>query len=52
MGYKEELEHFFDLCQGRVSSRFTAREIFYSALTTFKIAEAIAEGNPKDVCLE
>ena len=45
MGYKEELQHFFDVIKGKYSTQITPEEIFKSTLTVLKINEAIEKGH-------
>lgn len=51
MGYKEELQHLFDVVSGRVGPKPTPDEIFSSTLTVFKINEALDEAKPVEIAL-
>ena len=46
IGYKEELQHFFDVISGKSAPGITIDEIFTSTLTVFKINESLATGTP------
>ena len=43
IGYREELQHFFDVIRGK-SCIMTPNEIFASTLTTFKVKESLSKG--------
>ena len=45
MGYKEELQNFFDSIAGNEISKLTRDEIFMSTLATFKILESLQKGS-------
>jgi polar amino acid transport system substrate-binding protein len=49
MGYKEELDHFIQMVQGRALPRLTPREAFLSTLATFAINESLESGRPVDL---
>ncbi|MDI6891101.1 MAG: bi-domain-containing oxidoreductase [Thermodesulfovibrionales bacterium] len=51
MGYKEELQHFFDVVSGRVDLKLTPDEIFSSTLTVFKINDALDKAKPVEIAL-
>ena len=44
IGYKEELQSFFDSISGNTISQMTNEEIFISTLATFKILESLQKG--------
>jgi len=44
MGYKEELNHFLNVIQGKEKPNLTFEEIYYSTLTVFKINESLSKG--------
>ena len=46
IGYKEELQHFFNVISGKSDPGLTADDIFSSTLTVFKINESLAKGKP------
>ena len=49
MGYKEELQHFFDVVKGHTEPKLTIDEIFYSTLTVFKIHESLQAGEAVEI---
>ena len=52
IGYKEELQHFFDTVKGRSLPVLSPEEIFLSTLTTFKINESLTTGKPAAFALQ
>ena len=46
MGYKEELQHFFDVITGSSVPDITSEEIFSSTLSVFKIKDSLSTGIP------
>lgn len=51
IGYKEELEYFFDVIQGKKSFSLTPEEIFYSTMAVFGIDESLSTGAPQKISL-
>jgi predicted dehydrogenase/threonine dehydrogenase-like Zn-dependent dehydrogenase len=51
MGYKEELQHFFDAVSGKTKPQVIPQEIFTSTLTVFKINESLKKVTPIEVVL-
>ncbi len=49
IGYKEELQHFFNVISGKSAPALTADDIFNSTLTVFKINESLAKGRPVEI---
>ena len=49
MGYKEELQHFFDVISGKSTPELSTHDIFTSTLSIFKINESLAKGTPVDI---
>ena len=47
MGYKEEMQHFFDVVRGKSIPGILQEEIFYSTLTVLKINSSLASGKPE-----
>lgn len=46
IGYKEELQHFYDVITNKSKPRITPQEIFLSTLTVFKINESLERVAP------
>lgn len=51
IGYKEELQHFFDVISGKLFPKLTFDEILNSTLTVFRINEALNKGKPVEIAL-
>lgn len=51
MGYKEELQHFFDVICGKTGMRLSPEEIFYSTLTVFRINDSLLSGEPQTLSM-
>lgn len=51
IGYKEELQHFFDVISGKSNLKLTPDEQFYSTLAIFKINEALNKGKAIEIKL-
>jgi predicted dehydrogenase len=49
MGYKEELQHFFNVITGKLKPAITPQEIFTSTLTVFKINESLEKVTPVEI---
>lgn len=52
MGYREELQHFFDIIKNLTAQSLTAEECFISTLCVFKINKALEEGKPCEIALQ
>ncbi len=51
MGYKEELEYFFQHVKGEVSAELTAEEIFYSTATVLAAHKSIEQAIPVEITI-
>jgi predicted dehydrogenase len=51
LGYKEELQHFFDVITGKTDLKLTSEEVFNSTLTVLKINEALDTGKPLEITI-
>jgi polar amino acid transport system substrate-binding protein len=51
MGYKEELQYFFDSILGKAQPKLTANEIFLSTATVFGLHRSLAQGVPQTIAL-
>jgi predicted dehydrogenase/threonine dehydrogenase-like Zn-dependent dehydrogenase len=49
MGYKEELQHFFDIISGKLSPGITPGEMFYSTQAVFSIVTSLSTGRPASI---
>ena len=49
MGYREELQAFFDIIKGKTETILTPEEIFISTRTVFKINESLKKGHPVNI---
>ncbi len=52
MGYKEELQHFFDIIKGKTVPSITSEETFLSTYTVFKINESLEKGQPVNISMD
>ncbi len=43
-GHREEVEHFFNVCQGRETPELTFESIYLTTLATFKVLESLLKG--------
>jgi predicted dehydrogenase len=51
MGYREELQHFFDVIRGKSGMHLSPEEIFYSTLTVFRINDSLFSGEPQPLSM-
>lgn len=51
MGYKEELQHFFDVLRSKAKPYLLPEDVFYSTMTVFKINDSLAAGQPETISL-
>lgn len=51
MGYKEELQHFFEAISGKSDIKLTPDEIFISTLAVFMINESLDKAKPVEIVL-
>ncbi len=51
MGYREELQHFFDVIRGKSGMNLSPEEIFCSTLTVFRINDSLFSGEPRSLSM-